>query len=190
MVWGGKGANATWFSSDPEMVHGINWLPITGASLYLGRYPEYAAKNYQALAEENLADDAKKAAKSKGAAPTVGTNWSAWADIIWMYRALSDPADAITQYNAARLAETNGAKFPLEAGNSRAALAHWLSALNELGHVDRTVTANTPLYAVFSKRGKLTRVAYNGSNAVQSVKFSDGATMLVQPRSWGMRRDQ
>ena len=190
MVWGGKGANATWFSSDPEMVHGINWLPITGASLYLGRYPEYVVRNYKALAEENLAEDEKKAAKSKSAAPAVGTNWSAWGDIIWMYRALSDPTDAITQYNAARQAEANGAKFPLEAGNSRAALAHWLSALHELGQVDRTITANTPLYAVFTKKGKRTRVAYNGTAAMQTVKFSDGATMLVQPRSWGMRRDQ
>src|SRR5687768_6219975 len=46
MVWGGKGANATWFSADPEMVHGINWLPITGASLYLGRFSDYTRKNY------------------------------------------------------------------------------------------------------------------------------------------------
>ncbi|MCX7009394.1 MAG: glycosyl hydrolase, partial [Kiritimatiellaeota bacterium] len=45
MIWGGKGANATWFSGAPEMVHGINWLPVTAASLYLGRYPDYCAKN-------------------------------------------------------------------------------------------------------------------------------------------------
>src|SRR5688572_27738155 len=52
MVWGGKGVNATWFTAEPEMIHGINWLPITGASLYLGRFPEYAEKNYQALVSE------------------------------------------------------------------------------------------------------------------------------------------
>src|SRR6202035_5411999 len=28
MVWGGKGAYATWFSGDAEAVQGINWLPI------------------------------------------------------------------------------------------------------------------------------------------------------------------
>ena len=72
MVWGGKGANGTWFSADPEMVHGINWLPIHGGSLYLGRFPEYVEKNYQALCAENG-----------------GTNWSAWSDLIWMYRALT-----------------------------------------------------------------------------------------------------
>ena len=55
--------------------------------------------------------------------------------------------------------------------------------------MDRAITANTPLYAVFTKNGKRTRVAYNGTHAMQTVKFSDGATMLVPPRSWGMRRD-
>ena len=36
MVWGGKGANGTWFSAEPEAVHGINWLPVHAGSLYLG----------------------------------------------------------------------------------------------------------------------------------------------------------
>ena len=34
MVWGGKGANGTWFSANPEMVHGINFLPVTGARIW------------------------------------------------------------------------------------------------------------------------------------------------------------
>ncbi len=38
MVWGGKGARETWFSANPELVHGINWLPMHGGSLYLGHY--------------------------------------------------------------------------------------------------------------------------------------------------------
>ena len=85
MVWGGKGANGTWFSAKPEHVHGINWLPIQGGSLYLGRHPDYVEKNYAALLKENG-----------------GTNWTAWADLIWMYRALDDPADAMRQLEAAR----------------------------------------------------------------------------------------
>lgn len=205
MVWGGKGANATWFSADPEMVHGINWLPITGASLYLGRYPDYAKKNYAALVRENLADDIEKAekaaargsSKSRPApprglyagklAPTDGTNWSAWADIIWMYRALTDPADALAQYQSAVEAEKAGGKFPLEAGNSRLALAHWIQTLNHLGQVDRTVTADTSLYAVFSRAGKRVHVAYNSTGKLRTVKFSDGVTITVQPGQWGLK---
>ena len=33
---GFKRVHATWFSGDPEFVHGINFLPITSGSLYLG----------------------------------------------------------------------------------------------------------------------------------------------------------
>src|SRR6185369_10448513 len=98
MVWGGKGANGTWFSGDPVAIHGINFLPVTGASLYLGRWPEYARKNYDALVSEKIADQAKQAAKKNQPAPE-GTNWGGWSDIIWMYRALSDPADALQQWN-------------------------------------------------------------------------------------------
>jgi endoglucanase Acf2 len=191
MVWGGKGANGTWFSGDPEMVHGINWLPITGASLYLGRYPEYAAKNYAALVKENLADETKKAAKAGKATPASGTNWSAWADIIWMYRAFSDPADALAQFNDALKAEKAGAKFPLESGNSRIALAHWLRTLEAVGTVDRSVTADTPLYAAFKKGPQGIRVAYNAGAEARAVKFSDGVTIkLVQPKSWGVWRGE
>ncbi|MCX6903969.1 MAG: glycosyl hydrolase, partial [Verrucomicrobia bacterium] len=78
MVWGGKGANATWFSGDPQLVHGINWLPLHGSSLYLGLYPEYAEKNYRALVSEHGSD-----------------RFTSWADLAWMYRALSDAPDAV-----------------------------------------------------------------------------------------------
>src|SRR5688572_17133939 len=56
MVWGGKGANGTWFSNKPPVVHGINFLPIHGGSLYLGLHPDYAKRNYDALVQENKGD--------------------------------------------------------------------------------------------------------------------------------------
>ncbi|MGL5017928.1 MAG: glycosyl hydrolase, partial [Luteolibacter sp.] len=46
MVWGGKGAFATWFSGDIDCIHGINWLPFTPASIYMGRHPDYVKKNF------------------------------------------------------------------------------------------------------------------------------------------------
>jgi endoglucanase Acf2 len=183
MVWGGKGANATWFSGDPEMIHGINWLPITGASLYLGRFPDYVEKNYAALVAGNLEDDTKKAAKAGKPAPATGTSWSAWADIIWMYRALSDPADAIAQYETA----VKSGKVPMEAGNSEPAVAHWLHGLAVLGRVDRSVTADYPLYAVFFDGKKRTHAAYNSTTKPITVKFSDGVMVAVEPGNWATK---
>jgi endoglucanase Acf2 len=156
MVWGGKGANATWFGNKPELVHGINWLPLHGGSLYLGLYPEYARKNYDALVRE------KK-----------GTKWEQWADIILMYRALSGPDDALRQFNATR--DT----YKGEGGNSRANTYAWLHSLNELGQVERGVTADCPLYAVFRKGKQRTYVVYNPSEKRRTVKFSDGAEVVA-----------
>jgi endoglucanase Acf2 len=171
MVWGGKGANGTWFSANPELVHGINWLPITGGSLYLGRYPEYCAKNYAALVSENAAEHGKIAAK-----PAPGEAWDQWADIMWMYRALSDPADALRQFNA------RPTGFKPEGGNALAITYSWLTALSDLGQVDRTITADIPFFAVFKKAGKRTHVAWNLGAEPRNVTFTDGFSLVCPPK--------
>jgi endoglucanase Acf2 len=181
MVWGGKGANGTWFSGEPEMIHGINWLPITGASLYLGRYPDYCAANYEALVAEKREHGDKGRPANSDAAPGNGLHWNHWADLIWMYRALSDPHDALVQF------EGRPANFKPEAGNSLANAYTWIAALDELGRVDRTVTADTPFYAVFQKVGRRTHVAYNMSAAPRTVTFSDGVSVICPPRGFGQK---
>ena len=109
--------------------------------------------------------DAKKTPPNK-----VG-DWDQWADLIWMYRALSDPADALKQFGA------RPADFKPEAGNSLAFTYLWLTTLAEYGQVDRTVTADTPFYAAFTKAGKKTHIAWNGSKTARKVTFSDGVTV-------------
>ena len=163
MIWGGKGANATWFSADPQLVHGINFLPIHGGSLYLGQYPDYVEKNYRALVTEHQSD-----------------TFTSWPDIAWMYRALTDPADAV------KLCEAAGATAKIEGGNSAANLAHWIYNLKQLGRVDRGVTADHPLYAVFSQGGQRHYAAYNPRPQPLTVKFSDGFLLKVEGNSFGL----
>jgi endoglucanase Acf2 len=165
MIWGGKGANGTWFSADPEMVHGINWLPIHGGSLYLGRFPEYVEKNYSALLQENG-----------------NSNWSAWSDLIWMYHALNDPDDARAQFDA------GGEKLVYEAGNSAANTFHWIANLQRLGQVDRSISADYPFAATFMKDGKRTHVAYNPEQKPRSIRFSDGTSLTVAPNTLGVQK--
>jgi endoglucanase Acf2 len=167
MVWGGKGANATWFSADPAMVHGINWLPLHGGSLYLGHYPAYVEKNYAALVKENG-----------------GTSWKAWADIIWMVRALADPKDAITQFEAAQ------DRMKAEAGNSKAHTYHWLYTLDRLGQVDAKVVADRPLHAVFRKANTRTYCTYNPASQPRTVVFSDGFRLEAKAKSWATGQRQ
>ena len=76
MVWGGKGAFATWFSGDIDCIHGINWLPFTPASIYMGRYPDYVKKNHDRIVE-----------KRKG-----GSDYNnGWGDLVVMFNALQRP---------------------------------------------------------------------------------------------------
>ncbi|XID93524.1 glycosyl hydrolase [Paenibacillaceae bacterium WGS1546] len=162
MVWGGKTVgDATWWTGNPEEVHGINWLPITGASLYLTHYPAYAAENYNALVAENG-----------------GTNFDAWEDLIYQYRAISNVAEAKSFWNA------RGAALSAEAGNSKAMAYHWIHNLDGMGNADPTVTADYPIAAVFKKNGVKTYVVYNMTNAAKTVTFSDGQVVTVPANSF------
>lgn len=154
MVWGGKSVNETWFSPKPEDIHMINWLPFTGASLYLGRYPGYVRRNYDALVRE-----------------VGGHQWRSAADLILMYRTLDDPEDAWHQYQS--LAD----RLIPEAGNSKANLQYWIRTLQTLGHVDRSLTANLPTSAAFIRTGHRTYVVYNSQAGRKTVTFSDGTSV-------------
>ena len=169
MVWGGKGANATWFDANPQSVHGINFLPVTGGSLYLGRYPNYARKNYTALLSE-LAEF--RVTAKKAVAPQAPLDH--WADVLWMQQATFDAAGA----------KANWAKrppnFKPEAGNSFTQTELWLQVFDAFGTLDTSVTADTPFAATFTKNGKRSYVAWNLGDKPITVTFSD-RTLLICP---------
>ncbi|OGT28731.1 MAG: hypothetical protein A2624_05935, partial [Gammaproteobacteria bacterium RIFCSPHIGHO2_01_FULL_42_8] len=152
MVWGDGAVYGTWFSADPEMIHGINYLPVTAASLYLGLYPENAAQNYAEIVQRN------------GGPP------NQWTDILREYQAFFDSEAALNGYNF---------NYTPEEGESYAHTYAWLHNMNALGEVNRFVTADTPFYAVFDQDGLLTYVAYNPMDAEQVITFSDGTTLTL-----------
>jgi len=154
MVWGTKGVHSTWFSGEPEMIHGINFLPVTAASLYLGRDPDYVLANYYEMVDEN------------------GGPENNWYEIMWEFLALSDPDLAVSKFN-------NYPDYPVEGGETRAHTYHWLHNLRSMGEVDLTVTANVPNYAVFLNGNVRTYVAYNPGMTRLTVQFSDGETLDV-----------
>lgn len=163
LIWGGKGAYATWFSQEPEALQGINWLPFHGGSFYLGRYPEFAERSYDALL-----------------AARGGSHWKMWSDLVVMYRALTDPADAERQWH------DGVSSLEPEAGNSRSNTALWLSTFRNAGRVDRSVSADTPLYAAFRAGEHRTYVAYNARGIKRTVHFSDGASLEAEPGAFGV----
>lgn len=161
MVWGGKGAFGTWFSGDIDCIHGINWLPFTPASLYLGRHPAYVKKNHDRIVEVR-----------KG-----GTDYNnGWGDLVCMFQALQDPDTAAAYLEA-------NPDCRLEGGNTHAFMYHWIHTLKNLGLNATSVTADYPLVGVFTKNGKKTYAAYNGEAKPRTVTFSDGAKLEARPRA-------
>ncbi len=166
MVWGGKGAFGTWFSGDIDCIHGINWLPFTPASLYLGRHPDYVKKNHDRIVS----------VRRTGRDYNTG-----WGDLVCMFNALQDPE------SAAAFLEANP-RCKLEGGNTHAFMYHWIHTLKNLGLVDATVTADYPLAGVFQKNGRRTYAAYNADAKPVTVSFSNGkkleartGALTVQP---------
>lgn len=166
MVWGGKGAFATWFSGDIDHIHGINWLPFTPASIYMGRFPEYVQETHDRMIRQRKAGD----------------NYNeGWGDLLVMFNALSDPD------SAAKYIDANPA-CNVEGGNTHAFMYHWIHTLKQLGSNDRTVTADHPFVNVYVKDGKRTYVAYNFGDEPLSVQFSDGTSMSAAPRKTTLHR--
>jgi len=163
MVWGAGGKYDTWFDQDPILIHGINFLPFTGSSLYLGRHPEYVQKNFDQVFE-----------RSKSVIYT-------WRDYMQMYLALSDPK------RAAKMLDEDS-HFEPEFGNSRAMLTHWVKSLGVLGRVDPSVTASIPTYAVFKNDRGRAYVAFNPGKKKKTVRFSDGTKLSVPPLETAWKR--
>jgi endoglucanase Acf2 len=158
IVWGDGVKYDTWWDRNPVFVHGINVLPLTGASLYLGRRHETVHANWDYLIKENRGPIHQ------------------WRDVMWMYLALDDARAA-----GALLDEDHA--FDPEFGNSWANAIHWVRAMGTLGHVDAEVLADTTSYAVFKKDNSRTYAAYNPSASPSKVTFNDGTTLDVPPRS-------
>jgi len=162
IVWGSGGLYNTWWTPSIVEAHGINFLPITGGSLYLGHRPDYAQRNYAHLLAEN------------------GQPETVWQDIIWSFVALHDAQTALDRLETTHYTE--------EWGESKAHTYHWIHNLATLGQVSTAVTADTPLYAVFTQDQQTTYAAYNASDQPLLVTFSDGTQLETAPKSLGVLR--
>lgn len=148
-----KSDSATWFGNQPEFEHGIEFLPFTGASLYLGRDPAYSQINFNEVLSLN------------------GGSLLNWQDLMEEYEAFFNPDDAFSRWN--------NTTFTFD-GESRAHEYAWIRSLQALGRVHVAVTADWPFYAVFrTPAGVTTHVAFNPTGTTVTVNFSDGASLTV-----------
>ena len=161
MVWGDGASYGTWWTANPEEIHGINLLPINGGSLYLGRNPDYIRKNLEDLRSSNRNFH-------EGGFPGDPGRYDRWQDILAEYLALADPDAASKQ--AEGLEES-------ELGETRTHTRQWIDALGALGHFDPNIRADHPTALAFTKA----YVTYNPGAEPVSVLFSDGKKIAAPP---------
>ncbi len=168
MVWSDGATYGTWWTANPEEIHGINLLPLTGASLYLAKDQKYIRRNFanmlssnQSFHELGFKGDSK--------------NIDKWQDILHEYLAMSDADQAIKRHSK------NGDEAGSEFGESKVHTAQWLSAWKSLGHFDSKTTADIPTAAVFINDNLKTYVAHNFGKKSKVVTFSDGMRLKASP---------
>ena len=88
IVWGGKVDFATWFSPDPNAIYGIQLLPFTPGSAYLGQLPDIAPY---------FADLQAHGGGSSGY----------WGDLLLMWESYYHPNQALAQKDSVSAANMN-----------------------------------------------------------------------------------
>lgn len=167
MVWSDGGTYGTWWTANPEEIHGINFLPINGGSLYLGRDVDYVQDNFVNMLGSNRSFH-------KGGFDGDPERIDRWHDVLAEYLALSDPVESIRQY------EEHGGQFPVEFGETRTHTYQWLHSLRELGQFDSTIRADHPTAVVFDRNGKKHYIIYNSQDVPRAVTFSDGTSHVAK----------
>ncbi len=162
-VWGNSYDNGTFWTSDIAASYGIEMYPIHGGSLYLGHDTNYVSQLWSEI-ESNTGILSNQA------------NPNLWHDTYWKYLAFLNPAKAIQMYDSY---PNRSMKF----GVADAQTYHWLHAMNVLGIVDVTITADHPIAAVFKKGNSKIYTAHNYGNSPITVNYSDGFTLIVPANS-------
>lgn len=171
LVFGGMYRHDTWWIDDPRQIKGINLLPVTTAHTYLGRDPAFVKRSLATLPAETALWN--RIAKKPSPPPPKDI----WQDIFAKYMALADPVEGLKMWDRWGSVET---------GSSRSYTLNFMLSLDTLGTPDATITADTPLHAVFKRPdGNRTYLAYNARSTPLTVKFSDGTRLTVEPRSLG-----
>ncbi|MCR9202541.1 MAG: glycosyl hydrolase [Planctomycetaceae bacterium] len=144
LLSGGR-ASYPGYSSFPEYVFGIQYLPMTSGSLYLGYEPKAVRRQRENFLAEN------------------GGVETRWFDNMWMFEALADPSAVLRRYDESATIDRDG--------NSFATVYHWLHFFDGAGQVDTTVAAPWPWYGCFRRGDRLTVVAYNPRGQVVEIPF-------------------
>jgi endoglucanase Acf2 len=151
IVRSSAGMYQLWWQLLPEHVLMVNSFPWTGGALYLGRHPAACKRVYEWIESGAGQNGIQK-----------------WQGYLWPYLAFYNPAKALNEYATKNY--DYSVELEAEANNY-----YWLHSMDELGEVDKSITANTESYVVFNKNGVKSYAVFNPpGRGVQTIDFSDG----------------
>lgn len=166
ILWGSGGVYGTFWTDQPEEVRGINILPITAYSFYLGRKPNYVTDFYNNLQSEDTFDF--------------------WRYVHWSYLAIGDATRALNEYNGFAPQVDN-----TEYGSTEAFTNYWINSHNDYGSIDFLNTADNAQSVAFNNAGQKTYIVYNsGCSAPKTVIFNDGMSVPVAAGEYKIVQDQ
>ncbi|MFL5728297.1 MAG: glycosyl hydrolase [Cytophagaceae bacterium] len=156
-------AYATYFGANVSYVHGITYLPITGASVWMGTDSLGAANQYADFKTGN-----------GGAEPSGSDGF--WHVLMLMEKSVFDAATAKSQFET----QTIPGNWVGATSNWRSEGYSWISTFDSVGVVDPTVTANVASFTVFRKNNCKHYMIYNPrGKGARTVTFSDGQSFNV-----------
>jgi endoglucanase Acf2 len=154
-VWGSGYLYGTYFSGDPDMIYGIQWLPTAEYTSYYGRNPAKAATLYQAFLKDN------------------GGLETTWYDIIWPFESLGDPQGTLAKWDPTKIAA--------DGQSNDTANSYWfICSMASAG--ERTMdiwSTNYSAYSVFKNGTQYTAQIWNPTNAAINVSFANAAGNLA-----------
>jgi len=146
ILFGGKAKYGIWWKPiKMEYIHGIQFLPVTPASLYLGYHPDYIKQNYEYMTYRNN-----------------GNKETVWEDTIWLFKALNNAEEALVDYKDDILTENNLKTY----------VYYWITNSSILGTINTDVFSNTSSYNVFKDMSGCVRyICYNPAKKNKIFKF-------------------
>ncbi|MBK8051431.1 MAG: hypothetical protein IPK16_32660 [Anaerolineales bacterium] len=185
IVWGNMGNTKTYFGASAACSAGINVLPVTGGSLYLGQDRDHVKTIYDQVAATYDAFICwQPAANTANPQPPV-TGGDNWAPFFWQYLAFNDPVSA-----AGMFTDTIPYLNNVDSGTSPAQVYYWLENMKALGSQATWIVADDPLAAAFVRyNGGLltaaapafvwTYVVHNHDDQEKIVTFSNGVQVTA-----------
>lgn len=175
-LFGGRYDHTAWWTENSIEVTTITMLPISGATLYLGKYKDKVKAVVDSINESSkqwthYVANKEQICANYGKADML-TDPETNQDIIAEYYAYYDADEALAMYD---MSDTG----KVENGESRAHTLAYITSLREYGTQNFEITASSPFALVLEKNGVKTYIAENFTGENQRVYFSDGTYVDV-----------